>query len=269
MKIRIWSRMGARVKVRVRKRLSTPWIAAIGAAALIGVLFLTYMFSSGPFREKSTGIVLPEEAENAPLMSAGSELLTIQRVAEVEINTDNAKRVVASLTRPEAYSCKIENILYYEGGETVLHCRQYIQGDAERVDTMDAYDSVKSTLLRVRNTAYSWNAGDFRAYKGIWGDFNGDAAAMLPTYEDVLGESIKLLEAERQDLEFEPCMRMVFELEGYKCEYHISLATGLLKSAAFRSGDKLVREVKVKSLDIDKPDRDVFSLPTGENILGD
>ncbi len=257
------------MKVKVRSRLSTPWIAAIVAALLVGVLVLSYLFSSGPLREQSTGIVLPEGTENTPVVSTGSQMLTIQSVADVEINMGNAKRVIASLSRPQAYRCKIENTLYYEGGSSTLFCNQYVQGEAERIDTTDASGTVRSTMMRSGNTAYSWDAGDPEPYKGVWGDFSGDSAAMLPSYKDVLDENVALIEAERRDIDREPCMRTTFDLEGYRCEYYISLATGLLKSVSFHKGDKLVREVKVKTLDIEEPDDTVFILPDGQIILGD
>ncbi len=257
------------MKTKIRGRLPTPWIAAIGAALLVGVLFLSFLFSSGPLREHSTGITLPEGTENTPVVSAGSQMLTVQSVADVEISIGNARYVIASLSRPEAYSCKIENTLHYKDGYSTLYCSQYIKGDTERVDTTDASNTVRSTLLRAGDTAYSWEAGDNRPYKGNWGDFSADTAAMLPTYEDVLDENITFTEAESVDIGHEPCVRVAFEQGGYNCEYYISLTTGLMRSASFRTGDKLVREVKVKALKTEEPDDGVFALPDGEIVLGD
>ncbi len=257
------------MRAKIRGRLPTPWIAAIGAALLVGVLFLSFLFSSGPLRERSTGIMLPEGTEDTPVVSAGSQMLTVQSVADVEISTANARHVIASLSRPKAYSCKIENTLYYMGGSSTLYCNQYIKGDAERVDTTDASNTVRSTLLRVGDTAYSWEAGETHSYKGSWGDFSSDTAAMLPTYEDVLDASITFTKAERVDIGHEPCVMVTFEREGYNCEYYISLTTGLMQSASFRTRDKLVREVKVKALKTEEPDDAVFALPDGEIVLED
>ena len=112
--------------MKPHKSPSTPMLAAIGAAVLVGLLFLSYVLSSGMLHRKDTGIVLQSGTENAPTVSSGSQLLTAQSVADVTIGPDNAQKVIASLTRPEAYSCVIENTLYYSGGSATLRCRQYM-----------------------------------------------------------------------------------------------------------------------------------------------
>ena len=90
-------------------------LAAIGAAVLVGLLFLSYVLSSGLLHRKDTGIVLQSGAENAPAVSSGSQLLTAQSVADVTIGPDKAQKVIASLTRPEAYHYVMENSLFYSG----------------------------------------------------------------------------------------------------------------------------------------------------------
>ncbi len=239
-------------------RLSAPWISAIVAALFVGVIFLIFLLPSGPFGKRGTGIVLPEGTENTPVDANGSRLFTIQSIADVNISTENAKTVIASLTRPNAYSCKIENKLFYEGGSSVLYCTQYINGNAERVDTTDALGKIQNTVLKLEDKIYSWEPGNSKAYEGLWGNFSSDDAAMLPTYEDVLKDQITLAEAERKDLGHEPCIRVAFEDSGYVCEYYISLSTGLLKSATYKKDGNPVRETYVKSIRLEAPEDKLF-----------
>lgn len=251
------------------KKLSTPLIASIGAAVLVFVLFLSYLFSSGLLHARGTGIVLPEASEHAPVVSAGSQLLTAQSVADVEIGIDNAQKVIASLVRPAEYSYKVENTLHFAGGSSSLYCRRYTKRGMTRIDTLNASGSVQSTLLRGDENAYAWNAGENNAFEGKWGDFSDDAAAMLPTYEDVLGTDIQISDAGKQDVDFEPCIRVQFEQGGYRCVYYISAASGLLKTASFYSGDMLVRQVTVSELKTEPPDEALFALPNGDSVLGE
>ena len=255
--------------MKPHKNISTPMLAAIGAGVLVGLLFLSYVLSSGLLHRTDTGIVLPDGSTDEPVVSQDSHLLTAQSVADVEIGTDNAQSVIASLTRPDAYSCTIENTLYYSGGLSTLRCRRYAQGDVVRTDTIAEAGSVQSTLVRDGDTAYAWNAGDYTAYEGKWGDFSDDAAAMLPTYEDVLGEGITLINAGRQDVDSEPCIMVEFEQGGYRCIYYISAASGLLKTASFYNGDTLTRQVTVSNLQTDAPDEELFTLPNGTSVLGE
>ena len=90
--------------------------AAICAGVLVSLLFLSYIMSSGLLHRRDTGITLPTGEADTPVVTADSQLLTAQSVADVDITTDNVQHVIASLTRPEAYSCTIENKLYYAGG---------------------------------------------------------------------------------------------------------------------------------------------------------
>ena len=86
--------------------------AAICAGVLVSLLFLSYIMSSGLLHRRDTGITLPTGEADTPVVTADSQLLTAQSVADVDITTDNVQHVIASLTRPEAYSCTIENKLY-------------------------------------------------------------------------------------------------------------------------------------------------------------
>lgn len=251
------------------KNISAPMLAAIGAGVLVGLLFLSYVLSSGSLREHDTGIILPDGDTDAPVVSQGSHMLTAQSVADVEIGTHNAQTVIASLKRPAEYSCFIQNTLYYEGGSSTLRCRRYAQDALVRTDTISETGAVQSTLVRDGETVYAWNAGDNAAYQGKWGDFTDDAAAMLPTYEDVLGEGIELISAGRQDLDFEPCIMVEFMQDGYRCVYYVSAATGLMKAASFYSGDTLTRQVTVSNLQTGTLDESLFTLPDGTSLLGE
>lgn len=248
---------------------SAPVIAAIGAAVLVSLLFLSYLLSSGLLHQSDTGIVLQNGTEDAPTVTPDSQLLTIQSVADVTVGTDNAQQIIASLTRPDAYSCSIENKLYYDGGSSSLRCRRYVYDTLVRTDMINDTGTLQSTLLRDGETAYAWSAGDTTAYKGQWGDFSDDAAAMLPTYEDVLSEGIELTSAGRRDIDGEPCIMVEYEQGGYRCVYFVSAATGLLKSASFYNGDTLVREVTVSGLKTETPSEDLFTLPDGQDLLGE
>lgn len=251
------------------KNLSTPMLAAIGAAVLVGLLFLSYLLSSGALHRRDTGIVLQSGTENTPTVSSGSQLLTAQSVADVTIGPDNAQKVIASLTRPQAYSCTIENTLYYDGGSSTLRCHRYMREDIVRTDRLTEAGAIQSTLVHAGDTAYAWENGSTTFYQGTWGDFSDDAAAMLPTYEDVLDENVVVTSAGRQTIENEPCIMVEFEQGGYRCVYSVSAASGLLKKALFYDGDQLVRQVVVSNLKTEQPDEKLFALPNGEKLLGE
>ena len=257
------------MKGKGHKKLSTPMIASIGAAALVLVLFLSFLFSSGLLHERKGGIQLPGSGEDAPVAGTEGSVMTAQDVADVEITAENAQKVIASLKRPSDYVCQIANTLYFTGGSSTLTCTRYARGDAVRTDTLDAAGEVSSTLLRDADVVYAWNAGDTQAFKGAQGPFTDDADAMLPTYEDVLASGVMLTAASRENLENDPCIRVKFDQGGYHCVYDISASSGLLKAASFYSGQTLTRQVTVSALRTDTPGANFFNLPDGTSVLGE
>ena len=199
---------------------TTPKIAAAGATVLVLLVVLSFVLSSGWMHGSSTGIILPGSEGDSPTVGTGSALLTGQSVDDITIDVNNAKTVIATLTRPAAYSSRIENTIYYDGGSAALYCHRYVRDNVMRTDTLGSDNQVQSTLIRVPDSkVYAWNAGDSTAYQGKAGDFTDDAAAMLPTYEDVLADEVQLTAAGRQDINGERIQHGVcthpHELESY------------------------------------------------------
>ena len=238
---------------------TTPKIAAAGATVLVLLVVLSFVLSSGWMHGSSTGIILPGSEGDSPTVGTGSALLTGQSVDDITIDVNNAKTVIATLTRPAAYSSRIENTIYYDGGSATLYCHRYARDNVMRTDTLGSDNQVQSTLIRVPDgKVYAWNAGDSTAYQGKAGDLTDDATAMLPTYEDVLADEVQLAAAGRQDINGEPCIAVTFEQDGYRCVYGISTVSGLLAQT---------RKVTVSEISTETPDSELFTLPDGESVI--
>lgn len=137
-----------------------------------------------------------------------------------------------------------------------------------RTDTLGSDNQVQSTLIRVPDSkVYAWNAGDSTAYQGKAGDFTDDAAAMLPTYEDVLADEVQLTAAGRQVLTVNRVLPLRLSRTGYRCVYAVSTVSGLLAQASFYDGDTLTRKVTVSELSTETPDSELFTLPDGESVI--
>ena len=227
---------------------TTPKIAAAGATVLVLLVVLSFVLSSGWMHGSSTGIILPGSEGDSPTVGTGSALLTGQSVDDITID--------------------VNNTIYYDGGSAALYCHRYVRDNVMRTDTLGSDNQVQSTLIRVPDSkVYAWNAGDSTAYQGKAGDFTDDAAAMLPTYEDVLADEVQLTAAGRQDINGEPCIAVTFEQDGYRCVYAVSTVSGLLAQASFYDGDTLTRKVTVSELSTETPDSELFTLPDGESVI--
>lgn len=235
----------------------------------MAVLFASYMLSAG-LMNKREGITLPSTVKNAPIVSSAEPVFTTQSVADIPITAQNVLSVIASLKRLDAYSCQIENTLYYDNEEsTSLYCRQYVRGNTVRIDMVSAVGSIQSTLLRKGTRFYAWMPGDGTPYEGRWGEFNDDAAAMLPTYEELLSgqPEIEILSANSTMIENEPYIQVEAKQAGYRFVYAISTVTGLLQQAAYYDEtDTLRRLVQITELDTTPPADTIFMLPDGTQI---
>jgi len=258
---------------RLYAKLSAPLLAAIGAGLFMAVLFASYMLSTG-LLNKREGIALPSTVKHTPIVSSDGQIFTTQSVAEIPITTQNVLAVIASLKRPDAYSCQIENTLYYGNDSstdsdesTSLYCRQYVRGNTVRIDMVSSVGSIQSTLLRKGTRFYAWMPGDGTPYEGRWGEFNDDAAAMLPTYEELLTGQAAILSANSTIIENEPSIQVEAEQAGYRFVYRISAVTGLLQQAAYYDeADTLRRLVQITELDTNPPADTIFMLPDGTQI---
>ena len=128
---------------------TTPKIAAAGATVLVLLVVLSFVLSSGWMHGSSTGIILPGSEGDSPTVGTGSALLTGQSVDDITIDVNNAKTVIATLARPAAYSSRIENTIYYDGGSAALYCHRYVRDNVMRTGTLGSDKQVQATLIRV------------------------------------------------------------------------------------------------------------------------
>ena len=124
---------------------TTPKIAAAGATVLVLLVVLSFVLSSGWMHGSSTGIILPGSEGDSPTVGTGRALLTGQSVDDITIDVNNAKTVIATLARPAAYSSRIENTIYYDGGSAALYCHRYVRDNVMRTDTLGSDNQVQST----------------------------------------------------------------------------------------------------------------------------
>lgn len=247
----------------MRFKLTTPMLATIGAVALVGALFLSFYLSTSAYRTDGAGIVLPGEASAEPVVIAPDDIVTGQPMP-IEITPENVQRVIATLKRPTGYVCTTENRLFYDGQSTTLRREQMVLGDLCRTDEQNAVGATLRTTLRKGTTLYAWENGDDTYYVGNTGHFTNDSSAMMPTYETVLElPQAQITDTGLENISYEPCVRVGFEDEAYRCVYYISTVSGLLVRADFYKEDTLVRQCEISALSNTAPEKGVFLLPDG------
>lgn len=243
-----------------------PLYISIASLIVVLILLLVYVLSSGIFMTRRAGIVMPDvqiTQLSDGAQGEGNEIV----LSNIVVTNENIKRVIASLSRPTAFSYALTNRLIYTGGESSYsHC-YYERDGVIRVDTLDSDGRVQQTLLQNDKTVYSW-MNDSSFYQGKPGEFYTDAMAMLPRYQDILNNEAEIISVTQQS-DAEPVITVLFLLGGYRCQYTISVVNGLLMQANFFQEETLVRSVTMYEVSTELPSASLFKLPNGNSVLGE
>lgn len=224
----------------MRKNFLAPIIFLIAIAITAGYIYV----NSAKFIETPT-IVMPGD------VTSEIEYTNRNMLSEVEINTDNFKEVISSLSRPESYSMTVSNTLYaYDKQMSFL---TYINVSGSNI--LAQKDDLKYLILN--NQLSVEQGGEIKQVNML--DLTRDNIIGIPTYEDVIElESVE--KASLHTINNEQVIVITAQENDLTNRYYISLATGMLTSYEVISGDKVLRLVMVKDLKIGEQDLEIFKL---------
>lgn len=243
-------------------------IGALCAFAMVVTLGLSFIVSSNLFQDGESALVLPSETEQQNVLDQQTDDLAQEnesKISQITINTSNVQAVIASLSRPGAYSCSVTNTLYWDGGAGTLQCKQYARDGAYRVESLDADGTITRVQLQYDGKIYAWDAGSSTYYSGQAGSFTPGEAAMLPTYETVCQlPADQIQAAELIELSGQPMIRVAAAENDRTAEYIISAVTGLLYSASFSEDGTRTQFIQTSVLSLERAADNLFTLP-GQN----
>ncbi len=255
----------------IPNKQKTALIAALCAFVMIVTLVLSFVLSSNLFQNDEPAIVLPsqissDDTELGETVDFAEE--NARKITQIEIRPDNVQQVIASLSRPDSYSCVVSNTLYWDGGNSTLQCKQYVRQTASRVELLRASGEVDSVVLQYDGHIYAWDAGSSTYYSGQAGSFTPAETAMLPTYETVCAlPKEQIQQAELLDVSGQPMIRVVAWQDGRTVEYTISTVTGLLHSAVFTEEGVQTQSIQISVLSLTQQKDNLFTLPEMEDTV--
>lgn len=248
-------------------KIKAPFVAAIGALILVGVLFLSFVLSSSAYRTGGSGIVLPSEIDPAPVGVEDFEQKNKEILMEITITPQNVQQVIAALSRPQSYTMTVSSTLYTGASSGKMVCCQTFKNDAVRVDYLTTDGGVERTVLFWQDACYAWRAGAVSFYKGTIGSFSQDGESMLPSYETVCSlAQEQILSAALTEEEGDPCVSVVAQEGEYTVTYVVSAASGLLRRAVYEQQGAVVRTVET-TVSLDAPDDSLFILPGTTQVI--
>lgn len=247
----------------------TALIASVCALVMILVFVLSFWLSSQGYGDAGSGIVLPDDTAGGavvPSEIAGFADVNAGRIAHVTVTPQNVQNVIASLARPEAYSCAVSNTLYWgTDSSATLQSRRYVRQGADRIEQLDRSGAVTEVTLTYGDRLYAWQAGAHTYYSGAVGALTAQETAMLPTYETVCSlPPEQITEAGLVEKAGQLMIRVCTAQQGQTAEYTVSTETGLLYSAVFSENGVRKRAVQTSVLSLDPVPDSYFTLPDAQ-----
>ena len=244
-------------------------IATVAVMAGIVLLFGALILSDTLRSRRGTSIVLPDAGELT--MTGDPQNRDEDAPAayeEVSIEPDNVRAVLETLKRPQSYVLRAMTEEF--SGEDSLSAQvlHAVRGDATA--TVRYTENRSEHTVRSRGVTYVWrDGGELREYAA--GDYGGDAAAGLPTYEilyDTAGRDI--LSAAYRQYEGFSCVFFRVRDRGLAltADYYVDIDTGLLVYSETRDASGAVLyTMRILSIVLDTPGDDAFALPDGRSAL--
>ena len=245
-------------------RKSAVKLATVIMMAALVLFFGVLILSDALQTRQGTGIVLPE-----PETTAASEdpqkraEVTSSAYEEVRITPRNVLEVLSTLQRPENYVLYAQTEVLY--GSRTLHMDVVHAVRGQDSATVRTGEGRMEHTVRRDGVTYTWSDGsDLRSWQE-GGDFGGDAAAGLPSYEEAIAtEGVRVTDADYRQYEGFSCVffTVIDAGVGLTSDYYVDIDTGLLVRSETRDGiGNTIYTMRIQRIERMTPQDSAFDLP--------
>jgi hypothetical protein len=248
--------------------------AVMAAVLLTSAIFVVFLITTAEGND-SPKIYLPPAPSGGGSGTGGNMTdpdISSDEKTPIEITPGNVKTVIMNLERPESYSAEITVEYFWSGGSSSLVRMISILDGVARLRYFDREGLPTENYIHVDGYTYAWAEGspDYSIYAET--DITLDDISQIPTYEDILSaDDGSIISAVYEYYNDEPCVRTDISDEGsgYVRKYWVSLLKGILWAAEYYEGDRMVYRMTVPPISFSEaaPDRSLFVLPNGRNLL--
>ena len=241
-----------------KRVLGVTIFGVVFIAAVIGVMLVM-----SHFRVDGGAFTLPE-----PTAPSSPAETVVDNLSRVEVTPDTVQAVIATLSRPEAYSRVILVESFWEGGMAEYHISTAVYGGVTGIRTMLPSGAVRRVAITPENL-YIWYEDDSATYVGRAG--NADRWRMLVTYEDVLALSTDgILDAGVTERHGQLCIYVVHRSPhlGFLKRYYVSIDLGLVIEAREYDDTGMLVYLMMEQVEtiVGEPERFYLYLPEGYAI---
>lgn len=238
--------------------------AVLAALAVVVAGVVLSFFFTGRSAVKDQ-ITLP--GIGSAVVEAGKQLSSENRekVEALRVDRTNVQTLIATLSRPETYRCRIEITYAFADSSAVLAETVWKSGRLLRISQQDAQGEPDLQALLSDQWVYLWKGG------GAYQRFprqpeDEDLYARAPGWETLLSLPQKRIRSGgTRELGGRLCI--VAETDdpalGQRTEWSILADSGLLLLAETYEGERLVYRAEMTELSLEPPEENLFRLPDG------
>jgi len=248
----------------------TTQISIVVVMLVLAAVFCFILVNNLQNGEREIDISLPSDLSGDTVADSGDSSPILEtELVKVAVTPDNVQAVVASLKRPDMYHLTITAKNHFDDQVRIRTVDHWVRNSNSRTRTTSG--SVTTHELSWDGTVYLWADGDETYTTYAKGDFSADASAGMLTYEDVaLLSPEQIIAAEYSTYQDTACIYIAAEDEelGYVYAYYIALDSGMLLSGTVSKETIPIYSMEVTELTVGVFDETVFTLPTGQTLIG-
>jgi hypothetical protein len=236
-------------------------LGAVTIGITVMILLLVFLFVLyASFHPNRPQITLPEEGGTSDSLTVDGDESDGSGVAKVEVTTETVQNVIATLSRPEAYTRIVTVTTYWSGGSGTTTVKAAVSGSRSRLDATLPSGQVRHTI-RTEEETYVWYGSDRTVYTAQNGDISADDEQLIPTYEDLLQiPAEQIVEAGYETHLEQDCIYAATAAneQGYSERYWVAVDSGLLIAAEREQNGEVVYRMESSDLSLGAPDDSAF-----------
>ena len=244
-------------------------VTIVVTVMILLTVFILIAYAS--LRQNQTQIVLPGESDASDVLTPEEENENESVISKVEVTPATVQNVIATLTRPDAYTRTVTITTFWSGGDGSTVIDTYVSGTCARMDAALPGGQVRH-IIRTEEKTYIWYNNESDVYTAATGAFSEDDELWIPTYEDLLAvDPAEIIAADYETYQEVDCIYAATaeDADGYSERYWVAVDNGLLVAAQRLQNGETIYRMEGLSVNVGEFGKDIFTLPDGTNVYAE
>lgn len=242
--------------------------ALIAALAVIAAgLLISFFLSFSAGNKGQYQIILPGHGSATIDETQKIETENREKIQSVVIDKTNVQAVIASLSRPDGYSCVMQSTYFYNDESAELKSKCDVSGSLMRITQYTQSEKTELSALLTEKWVYLWNEGEiYERFPRMEND--ADLYLRAPSYRDIVLLAPEfVLDGGTAEIDGHLCLTIQTQdpETGETTDWAILADNGQLLYAESKDSHGMTFLTVMQSFSAGKPEDSLFLLPDGSN----